>query len=79
MRRGLAVLWLAVALAAAAVAQHAVRLGTKDALKSFHRGWIRQCLGNTVAARADFDRALALALNSHFSILWASVARSALR
>jgi tetratricopeptide (TPR) repeat protein len=57
--------------------QHALRLGTKDALKIFHRGWIQQCLGNTVAARADFERALAL--NPHFSILWAPVARRALR
>jgi len=57
--------------------QRALRLGTKDALKVFHHGWIRQCLGNTAAARADYTRALAL--NPHFSILWAHVARKALR
>ena len=55
----------------------ALRLGTKDALKVFHHGWIEQCLGNRTAARSDFQRALAL--NPHFSILWAPVARKALR
>ena len=57
--------------------QRALRLGTRDALKVFHHGWIQQCLGNTAAARHDFTRALAL--NPHFSILWAPVARKALR
>ena len=58
-------------------ARSALRLGTKDALKLFHRGWIERCLGNGAAARADFRRALAL--NPHFSILWAPVARRELR
>jgi tetratricopeptide (TPR) repeat protein len=55
----------------------ALRLGTKDALKLFHRGMIERCLGRT----ADGDRFLrqALALNPHFSLLWAPVARKALR
>ena len=57
--------------------QRALRLGTRDALKVFHHGWIQQCLGNTAAARHDFTHALAL--NPHFSILWAPVARKALR
>ena len=55
----------------------ALRLGTKDALKLFHRGMIDRCLGRT----ADGNRFLrqALALNPHFSLLWAPVARRALR
>jgi len=57
--------------------QRALRLGTRDALKLFHRGMIERCLGRRVSARADFTRALAL--NPHFSILWASVARKALQ
>jgi tetratricopeptide (TPR) repeat protein len=57
--------------------EHAVRLGTKDAPKLFHRGMIERCLGRT----ADGNRFLrrALALNPHFSLLWAPVARRALR
>jgi tetratricopeptide (TPR) repeat protein len=51
----------------------ALRLGTQDALKFFHRGMIERCLGNTAAARSWFRRALEL--NPHFSILWAPVAR----
>jgi tetratricopeptide (TPR) repeat protein len=51
----------------------ALRLGTKEALKDFHHGWIEACLGNRRAA-ADWYRR-ALALNPTFSILWAPVAR----
>jgi tetratricopeptide (TPR) repeat protein len=51
----------------------ALRLGTQDALKFFHRGWIESCLGHRAEA-ADWYRR-ALALNPHFSILWAPVAR----
>ena len=51
----------------------ALRLGTQDALKFFHRGMIERCLGHTAAARAWFGRALAL--NPHFSVLWAPVAQ----
>jgi tetratricopeptide (TPR) repeat protein len=51
----------------------ALHLGTQDALKFFHRGMIERCLGNTASARAWFRRALAL--NPHFSLLWAPVAR----
>jgi tetratricopeptide (TPR) repeat protein len=54
-------------------AERSLRLGTQDALKLFHRGWILECLGRRDAARADYRRALAL--NPHFSILWAPVAR----
>ena len=58
-------------------AQRALRLGTRDALKLFHRGMVQRCLGNHAAATTDLRRALAL--NPHFSILWAPVARKALR
>jgi tetratricopeptide (TPR) repeat protein len=53
--------------------KHSLRLGTQDALKFFHRGFIEACLGDRTAARAWYGRALAL--NQHFSILWAPVAR----
>jgi tetratricopeptide (TPR) repeat protein len=51
----------------------ALRLGTQDALKFFHRGMIERCLGHGAEARAWFERALAL--NPHFSVIWAPVAR----
>jgi tetratricopeptide (TPR) repeat protein len=55
----------------------ALRLGTKDALKLFHRGMIERCLGKTAAGNAYLRRALAL--NPHFSLLWAPVARRAVQ
>ena len=51
----------------------ALRLGTQDALKFFHRGMIERCLGHDAAARGWFTRALSL--NPHFSVLWSPVAR----
>jgi tetratricopeptide (TPR) repeat protein len=51
----------------------AIRLGARDALKFFHRGWIEACLGDRAQASVWYRRALAL--NPHFSILWAPVAR----
>lgn len=54
----------------------AVRLGTRDALKYFHRGMIERCLGNDEAARAFLARALRT--NPHFSLLWAPVAEAVL-
>jgi tetratricopeptide (TPR) repeat protein len=51
----------------------ALRLGTKDALKVFHRGYVAACLGRRTEARTYYRRALAI--NPHFSILWAPVAR----
>jgi tetratricopeptide (TPR) repeat protein len=57
--------------------KRSLRLGTKDALKLFHRGMVERCLGKTAAGNAYLRRALAL--NPHFSLLWAPVARSALR
>jgi tetratricopeptide (TPR) repeat protein len=53
--------------------KRALRLGTRDALKVFHRGMIERCLGRSGAARASFRRALAI--NPHFSLRWAPVAR----
>jgi hypothetical protein len=51
----------------------ALRLGTQDALKFFHRAAIEACLGNPAGARAWARRALAL--NPNFSLLWAADAR----
>ena len=53
--------------------RRALALGTRDALKLFHRGMIERCLGNTVESRTWFRRALRL--NSRFSVLWAPLAR----
>jgi tetratricopeptide (TPR) repeat protein len=57
--------------------KRALRLGTRDASFFFHRGMIERCLGNTALARRWFARALDQ--NPHFSLLWAPVARKALR
>ena len=53
--------------------RRALRLGTQDALKFFHRGMIERCLGHGATARTWFRRALKL--NPYFSILWAPTAR----
>src|SRR3954449_3642212 len=53
--------------------QRALRLGTHDALKLFHRGMIERCLGTRAAAHTWFLRALHL--NPHFSVLWVPLAR----
>jgi tetratricopeptide (TPR) repeat protein len=53
--------------------QRSLRLGTRDALKFFHRGWIERCLGRPATARAWMRRALAL--NPGFSVRWSPVAR----
>jgi tetratricopeptide (TPR) repeat protein len=50
-----------------------LRLGTQDALKFFHRAAIESCLGRRAGARLWARRALAL--NPHFSLLWAAEAR----
>jgi tetratricopeptide (TPR) repeat protein len=55
----------------------ALHLGTRDALKEFHRGMIERCLGHHVAARLWLGRALAL--NPHFSLLWSPTARRLLQ
>jgi tetratricopeptide (TPR) repeat protein len=48
--------------------ERSLRLGTNDALKLFHRGWIAACLGDRAGARSFYGRAFAL--NPHFSVLW---------
>jgi tetratricopeptide (TPR) repeat protein len=53
--------------------RRALRLGTRDATKFFHRGMIERCLGHRATARTWFRRAVTL--NPHFSLLWAPVAR----
>jgi tetratricopeptide (TPR) repeat protein len=55
----------------------ALRLGTRDALKLFHRGLIEVCLGEQAQGRAFIRRSLAV--NPHFSLLHTPVAREALR
>jgi tetratricopeptide (TPR) repeat protein len=54
----------------------ALRLGTRDALKLFHRGQIELCLGKEASGRAFLRRALAI--NPHFSLLHAPTAMEAL-
>jgi len=51
----------------------ALRLGTRDALKFFHRGYIAACLQDRAGAARWYRRALAL--NPRFSILWAPTAQ----
>jgi tetratricopeptide (TPR) repeat protein len=53
--------------------KRALRLGTLDALKIFHRGMIERCLGQQARAKASFRHALTL--SPQFSLLWAPVAR----
>jgi tetratricopeptide (TPR) repeat protein len=53
--------------------ERALRLGTLDAPKFFHRGMIERCLGHQPQAKRWFRRALAV--NPHFSLLWAPIAR----
>jgi tetratricopeptide (TPR) repeat protein len=53
--------------------KRALRLGTRDATKFFHRGMVERCLGREADARTWFRRALSV--NPHFSLLWAPVAR----
>jgi tetratricopeptide (TPR) repeat protein len=57
--------------------KRALRLGTLDALKMFHRGMIEGCLGHRAAQQAWLRRALRL--SPDFSILWAPVARRVVR
>ena len=57
-------------------ARRALRLGTRNALMLFHRGYAEGCAGN-----ADLGRDLyaqALAIDPEFSVRWAPVARAAL-
>jgi len=50
------------------LSQRALRLGTRDWLLDFHRGYIERCLGHRAAAKAWFGKALAL--NPGFSVRW---------
>jgi len=52
--------------------RRALRLGTRDATKLFHRGMIERCLGHDGAAARWFRRALAR--NPFFSLRWARIA-----
>ena len=61
---------------ALAWSSRALRLGTKDPLLFFHRGYAEGCAGNSAARRTWYARALAL--NPEFSVRWAPVARAAL-
>jgi tetratricopeptide (TPR) repeat protein len=54
----------------------ALRLGTKDALKLFHRGMIERCLGHEEAGARFLQQALDT--NPHFSLIYAPVAKEAL-
>ncbi len=51
----------------------ALRLGTEDSLKFFHRGMIERCLGADAAGERWLRRALDL--NPGFSPLWSPIAR----
>jgi tetratricopeptide (TPR) repeat protein len=62
---------------ARAYSNRSLRLGTQDALKFFHRGWIAACLGRKADAAQWYRRALAL--NPRFSVLWAPVAEKGSR
>jgi tetratricopeptide (TPR) repeat protein len=55
----------------------ALRLGTRDALKLFHRGMIERCLGHDAVGRSFLAKSLAV--NPYFSVLYAPVARRVLR
>jgi tetratricopeptide (TPR) repeat protein len=54
----------------------ALRLQTRDARLSFHAGMVHRALGDAVQARSHLERALAI--NPHFHLLQAEVARRAL-
>ena len=62
---------------ALAFAVRAARLGTKNALLSYHRGMIQRALGRNTAARRSLQAALAL--NPEFSPLHGPRAQAALR
>ena len=55
--------------------QRSLRLGTRDALLWFHRGYAAGCAGDAAGMRTWYRKALAL--NPHFSVRFAPVARRA--
>jgi tetratricopeptide (TPR) repeat protein len=56
-------------------ARRALRLGTRDALMFFHRGYAEGCAGNRAAMRDWYAKALEL--SPVFSVRWAPVAKAA--
>lgn len=56
--------------------ERALRLGTRDALLWFHRGYAAGCSGDEAGMRSWYTKALSL--NPHFSVRFAPVARKAL-
>jgi tetratricopeptide (TPR) repeat protein len=56
--------------------ERALRLGTRDPLLYFHRGYAEGCAGNRAAMREWYAKALDL--SPAFSVRWAPVARAAL-
>jgi tetratricopeptide (TPR) repeat protein len=59
------------------LAERALRLGTRDPLFYFHRGYAEGCAGNRAAMREWYARALEQ--SEAFSVRWAPVARAAIR
>jgi tetratricopeptide (TPR) repeat protein len=57
---------------ALAWSKRALRLGTKDWLLSFHRGYAERCAGHPDAARGWFARAVSL--NPGYSVRWSRLA-----
>ena len=55
--------------------KRSLRLGTEDALLWFHRGYAEGCSGNRAGMKSWYTKALAL--NPHFSVQFARVAREA--
>jgi tetratricopeptide (TPR) repeat protein len=60
---------------AVAWSQRSLRLGTRDALLWFHRGYAAGCAGDEAGMKAWYARALAL--NPNFSVRFAPIARKA--
>ena len=58
------------------LAARALRLGTRDPLLFFHRGYAEGCAGHRAGMRTWYARALDV--NPEFSVRWAPVARAAL-
>ena len=56
--------------------QRSLRLGTRDALLWFHRGYAAGCSGDRAGMKSWYRRALAL--NPHFSVRFAPLAREAI-
>ena len=59
------------------LAERALRLGTKDPLLYFHRGYAEGCAGDRAAMRGWYARALER--NPGFSVRWAPFARAVIR